>query len=293
MDLRWLRLLVELDERGSLRAAAEATGYSTSAVSQQLAGLQRSLGAELAERSGRGIRLTPAGRALLPAARQILAGMDAARGVVGAGSAPGGTVRVAGFATALAGPVARAVRTLAADYPDLTVQLEEREPREVEALLAADDIDVGVVYDYSLVPRYQPDGDQVRLLDEVPMHLVLPAGTDRPPDEVLRDPTVRWITNSRGSDDDELLHRVCATRGGVPQIGSRIDSLPLITELVVAGLGVALLVADGPRHPGVRYVDLFGAAGSRRIYACTRPGRSGWRNNAAFLERLDRSSPGL
>jgi hypothetical protein len=66
-------------------------------------------------------------------------------------------------------------------------------------------------------------------------------------------------------------------------VAHRIDSLGLITELVAAGLGVGLMVADGPTHPGVCYVDLDGAAGSRRIYACTRPGRRYWRNNAAVI----------
>jgi hypothetical protein len=56
-----------------------------------------------------------------------------------------------------------------------------------------------------------------------------------------------------------------------------------VVELVAAGLGVTLLVADGPVHPGVRYINIGEMAGSRRIYACTRPGRAGWRNNAALI----------
>jgi DNA-binding transcriptional LysR family regulator len=92
-----------------------------------------------------------------------------------------------------------------------------------------------------------------------------------------------WITNSRGSDDDELLHRVTAAHGATVRVAHRIDSLGLITQLVAAGLGVGLMVSDGPTHPGVRYVDLDGAAGSRRTYACTRPGRHAWRNNAAVV----------
>src|SRR5215213_9707524 len=80
VDLKWMRVLVELDRRGTLGAVAEATGYSKSAVSQQLAALQRAMGIQLAERIGRRLRLTPAGTALLPSAHQILASIEAAHG---------------------------------------------------------------------------------------------------------------------------------------------------------------------------------------------------------------------
>jgi len=66
-------------------------------------------------------------------------------------------------------------------------------------------------------------------------------------------------------------------------VAHRIDSLGLITDLVAAGLGIGLMVSDGPSRPGVRYLDLDRAAGSRRIYACTRPGRAAWRTNAIVV----------
>jgi len=287
VDLQWMRVLVELDERGTLGAVAEASGYSKSAVSQQLAALQRAMGVPLAERVGRRLRLTPAGTALLPSARQILASIEAARGTLDREAEPVGEVRVAGFASMLTGPVLRAVRELSQRHPRLAVGLQEREPHEVDAMLADDDIDVGFVYDYSLVPRYHPDQDAVRLLAERPMALLVPSPRCGGPEQrlasILGSGQATWITNSRGSDDDELLHRVTAAHGAIARVAHRIDSLGLITELVAAGLGVGLMVSDGPTHPGVRYVDLGGAAGSRRIYARTRPGRGDWRNNAAVI----------
>jgi DNA-binding transcriptional LysR family regulator len=287
VDLQWMRVLVELDRRGTLGAVAEATGYSKSAVSQQLAALQRALGVPLAERVGRRLRLTPAGTALLPSARQILASVEVARGTLDRDAEPAGDVRVAGFASMLTGPLLRAIRELSARHPRLAISLQEREPHEVDTMLADDDIDVGFVYDYSLVPRYHPDRDAIRLLAEKPVALVVPAdrhnGLDQAPARTLGSAQATWITNSRGTDDDELLYRVTAAHGAVARVAHRIDSLGLITELVAAGLGVGLMVADGPTHPGVRYIDLDGTAGSRRIYACTRPGRAGWRNNAAVI----------
>lgn len=290
MDVQWLRVLVELADRGTLGAVAEATGYSKSAVAQQLAALQRALGVPLAERVGRRLRLTPAGKALLPSARQILASVDIARGALDRAAEPVGELRVAGFASAISSAALHAVRDLSVRYPQLTVSLQECEPREVDALLADDDIDVGIVYDYSMVPRYHADDHAVRLVAEVPMALVVPADRavgEPEVDRILSSERTEWITNSRGTDDDELLHRVTAASvGGEVRIAHRIDSYHLLTELVAADLGVSLIVADGPPHPGVRYLDLAGAAGSRRTYACTRPGRAGWRNNAAFLEAM-------
>jgi DNA-binding transcriptional LysR family regulator len=287
MDLQWMRVLMELDRRGTLGAVAEATGYSKSAVSQQLAALQRAVGLPLAERVGRRLRLTPAGMALLPSASQFLASVEAARGALDPGAEPIGDVRVAAFASMLTGPVLQAIRQLSARHPRLAISLQEREPREVDTMLADDDTDVGFVYDYSLVLRYRPDQAAVRLLAERPMALVVPSsrhtGRDEGPARILGSEQAEWITNSRGSDDDELLHRVTAAHGATARVAHRIDSLALITELVAAGLGIGLMVSDGPTHPGVRYVDLDGAAGSRRIYACTRPGRAAWRNNAAVV----------
>jgi DNA-binding transcriptional LysR family regulator len=282
VDVRWLRVLVELAERGTLRAVAEATGYSTSAVSQQLGALQRELDRELVEAAGRRLVLTPAGRALLPHARTVLAGWDAARGALDPGAEPVGEVRLAGFASALVRHVVPAVAALRQRHPGLSVAMQEREPDEVVALLAADAIDLGLSYDYSLVPREVPG---VPFYD-VPMALLVPAGERRGAAQLLADRDVGWITNSRARADDELVARVGARYGAVPRVAHRIDSLELVARLVQAGLGVALIAADGPRLDGVRYVDLAGAAGIRRGYATTRPGRERWPAVAAVIHAL-------
>ena len=286
MDTRWLRVLVELADRGTLRAVADATGYSTSALSQQLAALQREAGDVLVEPSGRRLALTPAGRALLPHARAVLVTLDAARGDLEPQGPPVGAVRLAGYATALHRHVVPALARLRRDHPRLVVDVQEREPQEVVALLAEDAIDVGLVYEYSLVPQGL-GGDP---FGEVPLALVVPDGEGRGLAELFGDPQVGWITNSRGPDDDELLARVAARHGAAPRIAPRIahriDSLDLLVQLVVAGLGIALIADDGPRAPGVRYRDLHGAAGTRTGYALTRPGRERWRANAAVIEAV-------
>ncbi len=213
-----MRVLLELDRRGTLGAVAQATGYSKSAVSQQLAALQRAVGVPLAERVGRRLRLTPAGMALLPSASQILASVEAVRGTLDPEAEPVGEVRVAAFASLLTGPVLRAIRELSARHPRLAILLQEREPREVDTLLTNDEVDVGFVHDYSLVPRYHPDQAAVRLLTERPMALIIPSsrhdGRDEEPARILGGEQAEWITNSRGSDDDELPASATSTSTG-------------------------------------------------------------------------------
>ena len=101
MDLHRLRVLLELSRLGSMHAVALAMHTSTSTVSQQIATLAREAGAPLVEPAGRRVRLTPAGRRLADHAVTILAAVDAARLDLDPGAEPSGTVRVAGFATAI------------------------------------------------------------------------------------------------------------------------------------------------------------------------------------------------
>ncbi|WP_034593770.1 LysR family transcriptional regulator [Hamadaea tsunoensis] len=176
MDLRQLRVLVELADRGTLRAVAAATGYGTSAVSQQLAGLEKTVGSALAEPDGRRLRLTAAGRAFLPHARRILTEMGAARTALAADH-PQGTVRVAAYSSALEADVVEVAVRLRETHPGLRIELYEREPPETIRLLRAGRAELGLVYEYSLVPRTPPPMIVTEMLCEVPMLLALPAGS--------------------------------------------------------------------------------------------------------------------
>ncbi len=154
MDLDKLRTLVELSRRGTMAAVAEATGYGTSAVSQQLAALERQVKVPLLEASGRRVRLTPAGRRLVAHAERILADVTAAELDLSAAAEPSGVVRVAGLHDrAAAAPAAGAWTSSRERYPLLELEIQEGEPDEVDALLDDDEIDLGLEYDYTLVPR--------------------------------------------------------------------------------------------------------------------------------------------
>ena len=279
LDLRRLRVLLELSQRATMREVAAATGYSASAVSAQLAALERESGAPLLERVGRGVRLTAAGTRLAGHAQQILAAVDAARADLAADAEPAGRVRVASYASALEADCLPVARGLRASHPLVRLELQEHEPAEALAALLDGDVDLALVYDYGLAPRPARDGVLTRQVTERPMLLALPADLDAPvhgPADLalLRDEP--WVVNSRGEDDHELAARLCSRAGFLPRVVHRADSLELVQALVAAGLGVALLPDLVPAHPEVRLVGLAGTGATRRMWTAVRPGNDTW-----------------
>lgn len=284
-----LRALVELDRLGTMTEVARATGYGTSAVSQQLAALERQVGAPLLEAVGRRVRLTPAGRRLAERGRGILAAVTAAELDVAARDRPHGLVRVAGYTSALRRRLLPELPGLTAAYPDVRVEVHEAEPDETEVLLDADHIALGLVWDYTLVPRaWRHPHTQ---LGSVPMLLAVPPGAGVPDRirsaadlEPLRE--LEWIGNSRGGGDDELAERLCAMAGWTPRVRHRADSLELLADLVSAGHGVTVLPADAPEARRVRTVPLDLVHTEQRMWSVVRAGMQEWPAVRAVLGRL-------
>jgi DNA-binding transcriptional LysR family regulator len=296
MDVRRLKVLVELSRLGTMSAVARATGYGTSAVSQQLAALEREAGVALLEAEGRRVRLTPAGRRLVGHAQKILAAMTAAELDLAAAAEPSGLVRVAGYTTVLQQHLLPVADELAGVYPLLELELQEREPTEVDELLDADQIDVGFVYDYTLVPR---GGRHVRsLLGQRPTVLAVPPDSGFPVrigtlDDLEAFRHASWIGNSRDSADDELVSRLCALGGWTPRIGHRVDSLELVIVLVLAGHGVGLLPVDAPGADRLRRVPLTLARADRRMWSVVRAGAQAWPAARVVIDAVRRHAEGL
>src|SRR6187200_1872588 len=184
---------------------------TTSTVSQQLAVLAREAGTALVEPEGRRVRLTPAGRRLADHAVTVLAALEAARLDLDPTAVPAGTVRVAAFATAVRRSLMPVLRVLADEHPDVQLQILEHEPAECLDLLAADDIDLALTYDFDLAPAtFGPTLETFPLWD-VDWGLGVPA----------TDPAVRgsaaevlggyrdspWIVNSRNDADFDAVRR--------------------------------------------------------------------------------------
>ena len=300
MDTRRLELLLELSRLGSMREVGEAMQVTTSTVSQQIAALAREAGTPLIEPDGRRVRLTPAGRRLAGHAVTILAAVEAARRDLDPEAPPAGTVRVAAFASAFRQVLLPVVRILAGRQPEVRLHLLEQEPAEALGLLAADEVDLALTYDYNLAPVGFGRDLQAEPLGRTPWHLGTPSGPGPRGTtvEVFRryrdDP---WIVNSRNTADEDVVRIMASLAGFEPRITQRADSLDLVYDMILAGLGVALLPAGRPAVRGVTLRRLRQPDAVLRSYAVTRRGHGAWPPLALVLRLLQevgsRDQPGV
>jgi DNA-binding transcriptional LysR family regulator len=291
MDLDKLRTLVELSRRGTMSAVAEATGYGTSAISQQLAALERQVDTPLLEASGRRVRLTPAGRRLVAHAEGILASVTAAERDLASAVEPGGVVRVAGYTTALRRHLVPLSIELTERFPTLELQIQEQEPAQVDQLLDDDLIDLGFVYDYTLVPRggrgfcTQVSACEMKLAVHPDL---LPRRRIRRPEDLAGIRDAEWVGNSRDSADDELAERLCALAGWQPRTRHRADSLDLVVDLVLATRGVCLLAEDAPEAGRLPTVSIEFARPQRRMWSVVPDGAQDWPATKAVIDAVRR-----
>lgn len=298
VDTRRLPFLVELARLGSMRAVAERLHTSTSSVSQQIATLAREAGTPLVEPDGRRVRLTPAGRRLAEHARSILAAVDAARHDLDPHGEPAGTVRVAGFATAVRRSLLPVVAAFAQEHPHVRLVIREHEPAEALALLEDDAVDLALVYDYDLAPSAVPA--PAVALREVPLWEAR-WGLGVPDDEracavadaagpaaavVDAYSSDDWIGNSRNRADEDVVRLLASMAGFEPRMTHEADSLDLVEDLVLAGLGVGLLPEERAVRAGVRVLELRDPQVRLRCRSVTRRGRASWPPLALVLGAL-------
>ena len=295
MDPRRLELLLELSRLGSMRAVSESLHVTTSTVSQQIAALAQEAGTPLTEPQGRRVRLTPAGQRLAGHAVTILAALEAARLDLDPAAAPAGTVRVAAFATAVRESVLPVVRLLSQRHPAVLLAIREHEPDEALGLLSGDAVDLALTYDYNLAPARFDRGLVAQPLGPRRWALGTPAGPGRgrgtSPEVFRRLAGQDWIVNSRGGADEEVIRVVAALAGFQPRITHRVDSLELVQDMILAGLGVGLLPAGPPVRRGVLLRPLAQPDVTQRPFAVTRRGRSAWPPLALVLRLLAELSP--
>src|SRR5947208_3544361 len=182
VDPRRLTLLLELSRLGSMHEVADALHITTSTVSQQIAALAREVGTPLLEPVGRRVRLTPAGRRLADHAVTVLAALEAARIDLDPGAEPVGTLRVSGFVTAIRRALLPTIADLAHSHPDVRIVVYEHEPAEAFDLLAGDDIDLALTYDYNLAPAGTDSAFEALPLWSTRWGLGVPAGSTRTAD---------------------------------------------------------------------------------------------------------------
>jgi len=280
LDLRRLRLLRELAGRGTLGAVAAALGYSPSAVSQQLAVLEKEVGVRLLGKAGRGVRLTDAGRLLSEHAAVLLTAADAARADLA--SLTGdirGTVRAGGLQSATRRVLIPVVARMLAEHPRVRTEISELELEQALPELRLGTLDVVISDEYDGHPRPRPAGITFRVLHEEPLQLVLPAGHPcaAPGGPVaitaLRDDV--WAASDTGTGHHAVVEGTCRSLGGFdPDIRHRSNDADVQLDLVRTAGALALMpaLALPSADPALTVRDIAEAHVTRRLMLITRAG---------------------
>jgi DNA-binding transcriptional LysR family regulator len=264
LDVTRLRVIDAVARHGSVTAAARELHYSQPSVTHHLARLEAETGAQLLQRSGRGIRLTEAGRLLADRAAEIIGRIDAADAELSAHvGLTAGRVRLAGYASAIGSLVPRAVAALAHRHPGLEISLADTHPPDALELLRTGKVDVAIIFRYAETDP-EPAGIRLHHLLDDPLYL-LSARRERKL-AALRDAT--WIA---GCDRCRShLLSLCADAGFEPRIGYSSDDMVVMQALVAAGLGVTTLpglALRAHRAEGIVASELPGS--QRHVYAAT------------------------
>src|SRR5215218_8637973 len=176
LDPRRLRVLGEVASRGSFSAAAAALSFTQSAVSQQVAALERETGTRLIERGVRPVRLADAGRALMAHAEAVLAHLDEAEQELGElAGLRRGRLRLAGFPTAVETLVPRAVARFHQRHPDVDLTVLDDHGQGLVPRLARWELDLALVYEHEALPEPDVELERTHLLDD-PFDLAVPDG---------------------------------------------------------------------------------------------------------------------
>ena len=267
--LRHLPYFLAVVEEGSLQAAAARLNTTQSAISRRIRLLEFEIGdVPLFERSARGMRLLPAGEALLTETRTVLAAIGRAKAQIDAiASGVAGRVTV-GFAEILGrrGDMLEAIRDFARDHPTLDVQMKPLVSEEQRGELAAGTIDLGLLYhpmDEDIVATLSGNGQDfasVAILDD-PFLLAVPAAHHLATKEDLRladlgDEPIIWASHKKNPRLYDLLQEACDRRGFSPRIAMETPTSDITMKIVTAAMGIGFVPASliGHAPPEVAFV---------------------------------------
>ncbi|MFJ8664636.1 LysR family transcriptional regulator [Streptomyces sp. NPDC093600] len=293
IEARHLRVLRAVAATGSFSAAARELGCTQPAVSQQMKALESSAGTPLLIRTGREMRLTQAGEALVRHASGILAGLTAAEEEVAAiAGLRAGRVRLVSFPSGSSTLVPTALAALRAAHPGTRVSLVEAEPPRSVEMLRDGDCDVALAFRYGAGPAEWDDlvvrpllAD--RLVGLVPDSHRLAGAESVAIAELADEPWIAGCPRCR-----RQLVEVCEEAGFTPRIDFATDDYPAVVGLVGAGLGVAVLprlALESVRPKGARTVAVEPAV-EREIVALTLPDLAQVPAVAATLDELSRAA---
>jgi len=245
LDVRRMRVLREVAQRGSFSAAADSLAYTQSAVSQQIAALEREAGTRLVERNARGVRLTDAGRALVEHADAILARLaDAEAELEAIAGLRGGRLRMAAFPSAGATIMPEAIARFRDRHPAVELSLEPADPEPALVKLRAGEVDLVLDITGALRPPREDGIERLHLLDD-PMYVALPTGhplahkRNLSLEELAEE---SWILGTTGScPDASIFLHSCQIAGFEPHVTFNSDDYFAIQGFVAAGVGASFI----------------------------------------------------
>jgi molybdate transport repressor ModE-like protein len=278
LDVRRMRVLREVAARGTIAAAARALSFTPSAVSQQLAALEREAGVALLDRHGGRVALTEAGRRLVVRTESIMAELEAAGAELSAAASDVvGDVHVAAFPSAERALLAPALAALARRHPDVRVRSTELEPEASLPALRLGDVDLAVSHED--VARPAPADARLERVDllEDPLRLVLPHGHPAARGdgvELAGLAAEHWVATPPGTACRAMLDDACRAAGFVPAVPYHANDFGVLAAFVAAGLGVAMVpeLALAAFGKGVVVRPLADVPVRRRIFVAARRG---------------------
>jgi DNA-binding transcriptional LysR family regulator len=278
LELRRLQMLCELRSRGTIGAVARALSLTPSAVSQQLAQLQRDVGVALIQQAGRRVHLTPAGEQLADHAESLLDHMERAeREFAAYANAVRGKLRVVGFPTAIVHLLAPCLPSLGTRYPELRIEVEDDETEQVLQRVILGEADVALADEYEHLPRPRDRRLTYELLLAEAVRLALPSdhalAKDNGPVVLQALQSEAWACGTAGTSHAAMVTQVCNELGGFhPDIRYRSDDLAVLLSLVSTGSAVALLpdLVGAHHDPDVAVRDLADGQLARLVFAWIR-----------------------
>lgn len=279
LDAHRLAVLAEVAHAGSIAAAAQRLSFTPSAVSQQLAKLERDAGTRLLDRHSRGVTLTPAGEDLLVHAEAIAGELRAAERTVRARLDEELTVGT--FASAGMTLVPAALAAFRRDHPGVALRLLDLEPPDGYGLVSSRELDLLITHRYPGAPLPDPRGLHRTLLRSERFRLILPKGHEK---SAARKLTLKalagedWISGGPGVPNRACLDQLADAAGVRLRVAYETRDYQVVLALVEAGLGIAFVpesVLDRVAPDRVEVRDAADARPARDIFVVhhRRPGK--------------------
>ncbi|MGV2290828.1 LysR family transcriptional regulator [Trinickia sp. YCB016] len=298
MEVGRLRALLELARCGTMAAAAEALFLTPSAVSQQIAQLEEEAGVELTERIGRGVRLTPAGHALVGYAERVMVVLDEARSELAVLRREiAGELRVAAFPSIASAVLPETFKALQHAYPRLEIVLEEFDPIEGLTALKSWRTDVALIDDLSVVVGDSQESVGAVQVAEDALYVAVAADhalSKRPSVSVtdLRNET--WAIESTWSGWGDVVTNLCRRAGYEPKVNAKCRGSEMVEAMVASGCSVS--IAPGLRMlrspVGVSWIKLRPEV-RRKIFVAYRRGERNHPTVKVFVEEIVRTASRL